>query len=83
MPVFQFKALQADGKITEGQFEAGGRQDAFRQMEGRGLRPINLTEQRGSKTNGKVNGNGHAKTAPANLAPTVSVTVCWLSAKPC
>ena len=69
MPVFQFKALQADGKITEGQFEAGGRQEAFRQMEGRGLRPINLTEQHGSKTNAKVNGNGHRKAASANVAP--------------
>lgn len=64
MPVFQYKALQADGQITEGQFEAGGRQEAFRQMESRGWRPISLTEGR----NGKRNGNGKAKTAPAPTA---------------
>ena len=46
MPTFQYKALQADGKITEGQIEAGGRQEAFRQMEGRGLRPVSLSERR-------------------------------------
>jgi len=47
MPVFQYRALQTDGTIAEGQIEAGGRQDAFQQMEGRGLRPINLTEKNG------------------------------------
>ncbi len=44
MPLFQYKALQADGAVAEGQIEAGGRQEAFRQMEGRGLRPISLAE---------------------------------------
>ena len=39
--------MQTDGTIAEGQLEAGGRQDAFQQMEGRGLRPINLTEKNG------------------------------------
>ena len=47
MPVFQYRALQSDGTIAEGQLEAGGRQDAFQQMEGRGLQPINLTEKNG------------------------------------
>jgi type II secretory pathway component PulF len=46
MPVFQYKALQGDGSVAEGQVEAGSRQEAFRQMEGRGLRPINLAEKR-------------------------------------
>jgi type II secretory pathway component PulF len=45
MPVFQYRALQADGKPAEGQVEAGGRQEAFRQMEERGLRPISLAEK--------------------------------------
>src|SRR5262245_6489007 len=49
MPTFQYRALQADGKIAEGQLEAGGRQEAFRQMEGRGLRPISLAEGRNGK----------------------------------
>jgi type II secretory pathway component PulF len=46
MPFFQYKALQTDGAIAEGRLEAMGRQDAFRQMEDRGLRPISLAEQR-------------------------------------
>jgi len=45
MPVFQYKAIQADGKAAEGQLEAGGRQEAFRQMEEKGLRPISLSEK--------------------------------------
>lgn len=60
MPVFQYKALRTDGAVAEGQIEAGGRQEAFRLMEGQGLRPINLAE--------RANGNGKAKT-PAGKAP--------------
>src|SRR5215468_9029968 len=45
MPLFQYKALQADGGITEGQLEAAGRQEAFHQMSGLGLRPLNLLEK--------------------------------------
>src|SRR5207237_2112562 len=32
----------------EGQLEAAGRQEAFRQMEGLGLRPVNLSEKAGA-----------------------------------
>src|ERR1035437_1134263 len=49
MPTFLYKALQADGAIAEGQLEAGGRQEALRQMEGKGLRPISLAEQAAGK----------------------------------
>jgi type II secretory pathway component PulF len=48
MPVFQYKALQADGAVAEGQLEAAGRQEAFAQMAGLGLRPVNLHETAGS-----------------------------------
>jgi type II secretory pathway component PulF len=62
MPVFQYKALQSDGKVAEGQIEAGGRQEAFRQMETLRLRPISLAE----RGNGKPNGKGaHANGASA------------------
>ncbi len=44
MPTFQYKALQADGTMTEGRLDAPGRPDALRQMEGRGLRPVRLVE---------------------------------------
>jgi type IV pilus assembly protein PilC len=57
MPVFHYRALQGDGTVAEGQLEAGGRPEAFRQMEGRGLRPISLAE----KSNGKP-----ANSKPAN-----------------
>jgi len=60
MPVFTFKAMQGDGSFTEGEIEAGGRQDAFKQMEGRGLRPIRLAER---------NGNGHSSKPSAKSAP--------------
>src|SRR4051812_21578234 len=45
MPLFQYKALQANGAVAEGQLEAAGRQEAFRHMEGLGLRPVTLTEK--------------------------------------
>jgi type II secretory pathway component PulF len=45
MPVFQYKALQANGAVAEGQLEAAGRQEAFSQMAGLGLRPVSLAEK--------------------------------------
>ncbi len=44
MPSFQYRALQADGTLAEGLIEAASRQEAFRQMEARRLRPIRLAE---------------------------------------
>ncbi len=61
MALFQYKALQTDGTVAEGQLEAGGRQEAFRQMEERGLRPVSLAERAAAK-NGK-NGKHEADTA--------------------
>ena len=52
MPLFQYKAFQAAGGIAEGQIEASGRADAFRQMEEKGLKPISLSEQ-AAKAGGK------------------------------
>jgi type II secretory pathway component PulF len=67
MPTFAYKAIQADGKVAEGVLEAAGRPDAFRQMEGRGLRPVSLSEKAGGKNGGGKNGS----TAVAkNGAPT-------------
>jgi type II secretory pathway component PulF len=60
MPLFQYKALQADGKAAEGQLEAGGRQEAFRQMEEKGLRPISLAEKAATEP-----GKNDAAAAPA------------------
>ncbi|MFM8470400.1 MAG: type II secretion system F family protein [Limisphaerales bacterium] len=48
MTSFSYRALQANGSVTEGVLDAGSRADAFKQMEARGLRPISLSERSGS-----------------------------------
>ncbi|MGP8200189.1 MAG: type II secretion system F family protein [Limisphaerales bacterium] len=65
MPQFQYKAFQADGTTAEGLLEAGGRQEAFRQMEQRGLKPIALSE----KANGAPQKSG---AGPASLGRSLS-----------
>src|SRR3954462_9405130 len=47
MPIFEYRALQASGGVAEGRLEAAGRQEAFRQMELLGLRPVSLAEKAG------------------------------------
>ena len=49
MPTFQYRALQSNGAIAEGQIEAGGRSEAFRLMEVQGLRPVSLAERANGK----------------------------------
>ena len=44
MPQFSYKAIQRDGALAEGVLDASGRNEALRQMEGRGLKPIRLAE---------------------------------------
>jgi type II secretory pathway component PulF len=62
MPLFQYKALQTNGAVSEGQLEAAGRAEAFQQIAGLGLRPLNLVEKAGG---GKKGGKGAAAAAPA------------------
>ena len=50
MPTFHYKGLQANGAMAEGQLEAAGRPDAFRQLEALGLRPVNLAETAAAST---------------------------------
>jgi len=76
MPVFKYKALQPDGVITEGELEASGRQDAFRQMESRRLRPISLVERGNGKpaasrspTNGSGQPFGLSLGSPRRVSP--------------
>ncbi len=57
MPSFLYKALQPDGALAQGQLEAEGRQDAFRQIEARGLKPISLAADAAPATaSSKANG---------------------------
>lgn len=44
MPRFAYKALEAGGAVTAGTLEAGGRQEAMRVLETRGLTPVRLDE---------------------------------------
>jgi type II secretory pathway component PulF len=78
MPVFHYKALATGGGVTEGQLEAGGRQEALRLMEGQGLRPISLAERNGSpKTNGRPKSPGAgaaAGTSPGAEAPAFKLS---------
>jgi type II secretory pathway component PulF len=65
MAQFAYKALQLDGAVVEGLLEAGNRQEAMRQVEGRGLKPIRLAEA-------KAAGAGPAAPAEARAAPRPS-----------
>lgn len=65
MPLFQYKAIQANGAVAQGQIEAAGRAEAFRQMEAQGLRPINLAESR--------NGSSKAASPAASSTPPISL----------
>jgi type II secretory pathway component PulF len=72
MALFQYKALQTDGKTAVGKLEAGGRQEAFRQIEERGLRPISLAEKGNGapvKSNGPTIKSSPAPAAAAAPAP--------------
>ncbi|MGB8352462.1 MAG: type II secretion system F family protein, partial [Chthoniobacteraceae bacterium] len=44
MAVFTYKALQANGTVTDGRVDAGGRRDAMRMIEELGLTPLKLSE---------------------------------------
>ncbi|MBM3336014.1 type II secretion system F family protein, partial [Candidatus Sumerlaeota bacterium] len=44
MALFQYRAVQSDGTVAEGRIEAGGRQEAFGALQGRGLNPVSLAE---------------------------------------
>jgi type II secretory pathway component PulF len=49
MPLFQYKALQTDGVLAEGQLEAPGRSEAFKIIEGRGMRTVSLAETKAAQ----------------------------------
>ena len=77
MPLFQYRALQTNGSIAEGQLEASGRPDAFRQIEVLGLRPVSLAEE---STASARNGSG-ALTAPASLGELGKISFNFKSKK--
>ncbi|HEY9509486.1 MAG TPA: type II secretion system F family protein [Verrucomicrobiae bacterium] len=79
MPLFQYKALQQNGAMAEGQIEASGRPDAFRQIEVLGLRPVSLAEKSASA---KARGNGSSTANLSNAGnPSFSFQSKKVSAK--
>jgi len=74
MPLFQYKAFQASGAVAEGQLEAGGRQEAFRQMEEKGLKPISLSERATPKVAG-AKGAASDAGAPAGAGTGLSLNL--------
>jgi len=58
MPTFAYKALQLGGAVVEGSLEAGNRQDALRQVEGRGLKPIKIAESAAAAPGAAVKKSG-------------------------
>jgi type II secretory pathway component PulF len=70
MPTFSYRALQANGSVAEGVIEAAGRQDVFRLIEAKGLRPIKVAEGRNGKA--KAIAAPKAKAEKAEKAEAVS-----------
>lgn len=44
MPFYSYRVLQSNGTVAEGTLQANNRQDAYRQLEQRNLKPIQLVE---------------------------------------
>ncbi len=74
MPLFQYKAFQSSGGVAEGQIEAGGRQEAFRQMEEKGLKPISLSERAAPKVAG-AKGAASEGSAPAGAGAGLNLNL--------
>src|SRR5450759_2987931 len=74
MPTFQYRALHANGTISEGKLEAPGRPDALRQMETLGLRPVQRAEKAGAASK-----NGSA--LPGGLAGLGKISFKFKSGK--
>jgi type II secretory pathway component PulF len=58
MAIFQYRALTADGVINEGRVDAGGRQEALRQLQSQGLRPIRLDESAAARPDARERSGG-------------------------
>ena len=74
MPQFAYKAMQHDGVLTEGFLEASNRHEAMRQVEGRGLKPVKLSESAtgGPAPKRSLGANGSAESPAADGASVLS-----------
>jgi type II secretory pathway component PulF len=76
MPQFAYKAVQLDGVLVEGSLDASNRQEAMRQVEGRGLKPIRLAEAAGAKGSAKgAAAKSAGGSAPADNATAAPLTI--------
>jgi type II secretory pathway component PulF len=69
MPHFAYKAMQLDGVLVEGSLDASNRQEAMRQVEVRGLKPIRLAEASSAKAKKGAGPNGATAAAGDESAP--------------
>jgi type II secretory pathway component PulF len=58
MAVFEYKAIGADGVVTQGRVDAGGRHEAVRWLEERGWTPLKLAEAAAGTGSAKGGGAG-------------------------
>ena len=61
MPVFEYRAVGTNGAITTGTLDAGGRGDALRIIEERGLKPLKLSESASAPTKSAPRAGGGLK----------------------
>jgi type IV pilus assembly protein PilC len=65
MASFQYRAVQSNGAVVEGAIDASSRQQAYSQLEGRGLNTLGLSEKKNgaaaSKATGKSSASGPAR----------------------
>lgn len=57
MALFLYKAITVGGALTEGSLEAAGRQAALKELESKGLNPVDLKEGSGSAAEPAAGGN--------------------------
>ncbi len=50
MAAFEYKAIQADGSITQGMLEAAGRSEALKQLASQGMKPVKIAEADGDSS---------------------------------
>ena len=62
MPLFAYKALNAQGSITSGEFDAADRNEALRLLDRRGLQPVSLRESATAAAASVRKPNGKGKT---------------------
>ncbi len=74
MATFQYRALQADGSIAEGQIEAGGRQEALRRIDEQRLRPISLVEQNAAARTPRAARASHPAPVATHSSPVVAAS---------